>query len=153
MYKATIRALLRHSVQRLNDGDFSLMLKMASPDFELAFPGVHSWSTMFRPQVLGRERHVTHLGIDEAVAFAERFVAEGIQFEIEDILVNGPPWRTRIAVRVRDFIPSSAGGEDVYANRAILFQEIRWGRLVRWETYEDTQRVAEWDARQADDNR
>ena len=153
MYKATIRALLRHSVKRLNAGDFSLMLKMASPDFELAFPGVHSWSTMFRPQVLSRERHVTHLGIDEAVAFAERFVAEGIQFEIEDILVNGPPWNTRIAVRVRDFIPSSTGGEDVYANRAILFQEIRWGRLVRWETYEDTQRVAEWDARQADADR
>ena len=62
MYKATIRALLRHSVKRLNEGDFSLMLKMASPDFELAFPGVHSWSTMFRPQVLGRERHVTHRG-------------------------------------------------------------------------------------------
>ena len=126
---------------------------MASPDLEMAFPGVQSWSTMFRPQVLGRERHVTHLGIDEAVAFAERCVAEGIQFEIEDILVNGPPWTTRIAVRVRDFIPSSDGGEDVYANRAILFQELRWGRLVRWETYEDTQRVAEWAARQADDDR
>lgn len=87
------------------------------------------------------------------MAFAERFVAEGIQFEIEDILVNGPPWNTRIAVRARDFIPSRTGGEDAYANRAILFQEIRWGRLVRWETYEDTQRVAEWDARQADDDR
>lgn len=147
MYKATVRALLRHSVKRLNAGDYSLMLKMASPDFELAFPGVHSWSTMFRPQVLGRERHVTHRGIDEAVAFAERFVAEGIQFQIEDILVNGPPWNTRIAVRVRDFIPGGADEGDAYANRAILFQEIRWGRLVRWETYEDTQRVAEWDAR------
>ncbi|MGA9276942.1 nuclear transport factor 2 family protein [Ilumatobacter sp.] len=153
MYKATIRALLRHSVKRLNAGDFSLMLKMASPDFELAFPGVHSWSTMFRPQVLSRERHATHLGIDEAVAFAERFVAEGIQFEIEDILVNGPPWNTRIAVRVRDFISGPSGQGDAYANRAILFQEIRWGRLVRWETYEDTQRVAEWDARRANPSR
>lgn len=153
MYKAAIRALLRHSVKRLNEGDFSLMLKMASPDFELAFPGEHSWSTMFRPQVLSRERHVTHLGIEEAVAFAERFVAEGIQFEIEDILVNGPPWRTRIAVRVRDFIPGRAGEGDAYANRAVLFQEIRWGRLIRWETYEDTQRVAAWDARTTDDER
>jgi hypothetical protein len=53
---------------------------------------------MFRPQVLGRERHVRHREIDEATAFAERLVAEGIQFEIEDILVNGPPWNTRIAV-------------------------------------------------------
>ena len=38
MYKASIRALLRHSINKLNSGDYSLMLKMASPDFELAFP-------------------------------------------------------------------------------------------------------------------
>jgi hypothetical protein len=28
---------------------------------------------------------------------------------------------------------------------ATAFLEIRWGRLVRWEDYEDTQRVADWD--------
>ncbi len=153
MYKATIRALLRHGVRRLNEGDYSVLLKLARPDFELSFPGDHSWSTMFRPQVLGRERHVTHRGLDEAIAFADRFVAEGIQFEIEDVLVNGPPWNTRIAVRVRDFIPGPDGGADAYNNRAILFQELRWGRLVRWETYEDTQRVADWDARAATTDR
>ncbi len=153
MYKATVRALLRRGIRRLNDGDYSLMLKMAHPDLELAFPGDHSWSTMFRPQVLGRDRHVTHRGIDEVVAFADRFVAEGVQFEVEDVLVNGPPWNTRIAVRVRDYIPGADGAADVYNNRAILFQEIRWGRLTRWETYEDTQRVADWDARQSQDDR
>ena len=147
MYKATIRALLRHSVKRLNEGDFTLLLKMASPDFELAFPGENSWSTMFRPQVLGREHHATHRGIDEAAAFAERFVDKGIQFKIEDILVNGAPWNTRVAVRACDFIVGADGAPDVYNNRAILFLEIRWGRLVRWEDYEDTQRVAELDAR------
>ena len=145
MYKATIRALLRHGIKRLNAGDYSMMLKMASPNLELAFPGDHSWSTMFRPQNLGRNRHVTHRGIDEIVAFADRFVAEGIQFEIEDILVNGPPWNTRVAVRVCDYIPDPDRSTDEYNNRAILFQEIRWGRLIRWETYEDTQRVATWD--------
>lgn len=147
VYKATIRALLRHSMKRLNKGDYSLMLKMASPDLELAFPGNHSWSTMFRSQMPGRERHVTHRGLDEVVAFADRFVAEGIQFEIEDILINGGLWNTRIAVRARNFVAGADGEPDAYANRAVLFQEIRWGRLVRWETYEDTQRIAEWDAR------
>src|SRR6185503_18588745 len=102
MYKASIRALLRHSINKLNGGDYSLMLKMAGPDFELAFPGENSWATMFRPVQPGRQRHVTHRGLDEAAAFADRFVAEGIQFQIEDILVNGPPWNTRIALRVHD---------------------------------------------------
>ena len=146
MYKASIRALMRHSINKLNKGDYTMMLKMVSPDFELAFPGENSWSTMFRPQMLGRQRHATHRGIDEATAFADRFVAEGIQFRVEDILVNGPPWNTRIALRVHDFIPGPGGADD-YANRAVLFLEIRWGRLVRWEDYEDTQRLAAWDAR------
>ena len=145
MYKASIRALLRHSINKLNSGDYSLMLKMASPDFELAFPGENSWATMFRPQQLGRGRHVTHRGVDEAAAFADRFVDEGIQFQIEDILVNGPPWNTRIALRVHDFVSADDEGTDVYNNRAVLFLELRWGRLVRWEDYEDTQRVAAWD--------
>ena len=109
MYKASIRALLRHSIDKLNHGDYSLLLKMASPDFELAFPGDNSWATMFRPLQRGRAPHVTHRGVDEAAAFAERFVDEGIQFEIEDILVNGPPWNTRIALRVRDFVPGDDG--------------------------------------------
>ena len=39
MYKATIRALIRHSIKKLNAGDYSMLLKMASPDFESAFSG------------------------------------------------------------------------------------------------------------------
>jgi len=149
MYKASIRALLRRSVNNLNKGDYASLLKMASPDFELAFLGENSWATMFRPQQLGREPHATHRGVEEAMAFADRFVAEGIQFEIEDILVNGPPWNTRIALRVRDFVPGSDGQPDMYNNRAVLFLEVRWGRLIRWEDYEDTERVAAWDHHQA----
>lgn len=146
MYKAAVRALMRHSIDRLNQGDYSLMLKMADEDFELVFPGVNSWATMFRQPVRSRTAHVTHRGIPEATAFADRFVDEGVQFAIEDILVNGPPWNTRIAVRVNSFLPADAGGTDRYCNRAVLFLEVRWGRLLRWEDYEDTQRVADWDA-------
>jgi ketosteroid isomerase-like protein len=147
MYKATVRALMRHSIKKLNSGDYSMMLKMASPDFALAFPGDNSWSTMFRPARAGREQHITHQGIEEATAFAERFVSEGIQFEIEDILVNGGPWNTRIALRVHDFVPAADSSGDTYNNRAVLFLEIRWGRLIRWEDYEDTERIIAWDTR------
>lgn len=147
MYKASIRAMMRYSIRKLNQGDYALMLKLAHPNFELAFPGQNTWATMFRPQNPGRRRHVTHRGVSEASAFAARFVAEQIQFQIEDILVNGPPWNTRIALRVHNFVPGTDGGGDVYNNRAILFLELRWGRLVRWEDYEDTERVAAWDNR------
>ena len=145
MYKAAIRALMRHSIGKMNAGDPTLLLKMASPDAELAYPGDNSWATMYRPVVKGRERHVTHRGIDECRGFAERFVASGVQFDIEDILVNGPPWNTRIALRVQDHIPGPDGG-DRYNNRVVAFLTVRWGRLVSWEDYEDTERVATWDA-------
>lgn len=145
MYKAAVRALMRHSISKLNEGDYALLRRLAHPTFELTFPGDNSWSTMFRPANPGRHRHVTHRGIGEASAFADRYIAEGLQFQIEDILVNGPPWDTRIALRVHDFVPGPAGQPDRYNNRAVLFLEVRWGRVVRWETYEDTERVTAWD--------
>jgi ketosteroid isomerase-like protein len=144
LYKAAVRALVRHSVSRLNQGDASLLLRLASADAELAFPGDNSWAAMHRPVEKSRDRHVSHQGIEECRSFAERFVNEGIQFEIEDVLVNGPPWNLRVAVRAHDFIASPTG-DDVYNNRAVLFLELRWGRLIRWEDYEDTERVAAWD--------
>ena len=33
----------------------------------------------------------------------------------------------------------------MYNNRAVLFLELRWGRLIRWEDYEDTERVTAWE--------
>ena len=144
MYKATVRALMRHCITKLNNGDAGLLLKLAQPDAYIAFPGNNSWATMFRPTAKGREVHRTHDGIDECRAFAERFVDEGVQFEIEDILVNGPPWDTRVALRVRSHKPGP-DGLDEYNNRAVAFLETRWGRLSAWEDYEDTERVAAWD--------
>lgn len=144
MYKAAVRALLRRSIKNLNQGDVSLLLKLAAPDASIAFPGNNSWASMYHDVVKGRHRHDTHRGIAECEGFANRFVGERIQFVIEDILVNGPPWNTRVALRVHNFI-AGPNNIDVYNNRAVAFLEIRWGKLHRWEDYEDTQRVAAWD--------
>ncbi len=76
--------------------------------------------------------------------FLRRYVAAGIQMEIEDILVNGPPWNTRAAVRVRDWSPGPPGTER-YSNRAVLFVTSRWGRVTSQEDYEDTVRILAFD--------
>lgn len=148
MYKAAVRALVRHGIGRLNAGDPEFVLRLAAADAELCFPGDNSWASMFRPVEKGGEAHVTHRGVEECRAFAERFVAEGLRFTIEDILVNGPPWRTRVALRAVDRQPEPVDGE-AYVNRVVAWMELRWGKLVRWEDYEDTERVAAWDARRA----
>lgn len=145
MLKATVRKLIRHGIERLNDGDPSFLIRLAHPDVELSFPGNNSWSTMFRPAEASRARHVTHRGIEECTAFADRFIEMGLHIDIEDILVNGMAWNLRIAIRATDHIPGANGDE--YNNRYVGFQEIRWGRLTSWEVYEDTERVSAWDDR------
>ncbi len=91
----------------------------------------------------GRHRFATHRGIEEFRAFATSSVREGLRFEIEDILVNGGPWNTRVAVRAHVYVVGSDGDE--YNNRAIAFLQIRWGKLMSWEDYEDTERLAAWE--------
>ena len=144
MYKTIIRMMVRQNVARLNAGDAGPMLTMASRNVELRFPGDNSWARMFRPVEKSRRPYATHNGIDECRAFADRFAAEGIQFTLEDIMVNGGPWNTRVAMRLVSHKPG-ANGVDEYNNRAMAVLEIRWGRLVVWEDYEDTERVAAWD--------
>jgi ketosteroid isomerase-like protein len=144
VYKAAVRKLVRLGIRRLNDGDPSMLLRMASPDVEFTFPGDNSWAAMNRPVEKSRRAHVTHRGREECRIFAERFVAEGLHLEIEDILVNGPPWHLRVAVRANDH-QLARDGSDLYNNRVVDFMEMRWGRIVRWELYEDSERVAAWD--------
>ena len=158
MYKAAVRALVRHGIGRLNDGDPEFLLRLATPDAEIAFPGDNSWAAMFRPVEKSRSRHATHRGVDECRAFASRFVSEGLHLGIEDILVNGGPWRIRVAVRAQVFSVGDGDdrtgvdadvADDAYHNRVVAFLELRWGRLHRWEDYEDTERVAAWDQHRA----
>jgi ketosteroid isomerase-like protein len=143
MYKATVRAMIRRSVRRLNEGDYRPSLAVYAPDATLTFPGNNSWSRQFRSPQADREPHPTHRGRDEIEAFLKRYVGQGIQMEVEDILVNGPPWNTRVAVRVHDWV--NEGGVDVYTNRAVLFATMRWGRITTHEDYEDTERSAAFD--------
>jgi len=150
MYKATVRALMRHGLARMNAGDGSFLLRMASPGAQLAFPGDNSFAAMYRPVVKGLEPHITHDGITEIRGFVDRFIANGTRLEADDILVNGLPHNCRVAVRGTVRMPGAATGDpDSYTNRVVAFITIRWGRMVAWEDYEDTQRVSEWDDAQA----
>src|SRR5918998_5584316 len=143
MYKATIRWMIRRSVARLNAGDYGPALAMFSDDIEFSFPGENSWADEFRPVQRGRAVHVTHRGKAEVERFLQRYVAAGLQMEVEDILVNGPPWNVRAAIRVHDFSPGDTG--DRYTNRVVLFVTAKWGKLRTQEDYEDTQRAADFD--------
>ncbi len=146
MYKAAARALIRRSIRQLNAGRYDAALAMFARDATLSFPGENSWSRQHRPPVRGREHFATHRGRGEIEDFLRRYVEHGIQMEVEDILVNGPPWNTRAAARVHDWIVDDAGDE-LYSNRAVLYVRVRWGRIVEQEDYEDTGRVTAYEER------
>jgi hypothetical protein len=83
--------LIRRNIRLVNDGRYGPALAMFAPDATLTFPGNNSWSRQHREPRAGRERFPTHKGRGEIEAFLRRYVAHGIQMDVEDILVNGPP--------------------------------------------------------------
>jgi ketosteroid isomerase-like protein len=130
MYKAAVRWMIRRNVAALRRGDPGPLLAGYSDDAVLVFPGPSSWGGEYR----GRE----------AIAgFLHRFIDDGLIGEVHDILVNGPPWRTTIAV----FFTASAVYDDVvaYDNRAILFARARWGKIQYQEDFEDTHKSEAFD--------
>lgn len=56
---------------------------------------------------------------------------------IRDILVNGGPWKTQIAVRAR--ISGDLPGSARYENTVFQFMTLAWGKVVTVETVEDNQ--------------
>ena len=147
MYKAAARMLIRRNIRALNSGRFGPALAMFAPDATLTFPGQNSWARQFREPTLGRERHVTHRDRSEIEAFLTRYCDLGIQMVPEDILVNGPPWNMRAALRARVWIDGEDGGEDLYTNRVVVWVRCRWGRITSQEDYEDSERAAALDRR------
>ncbi len=148
MYKTLGGLLIRRCVDRLNAGDPQPLLRLFSDNAVLCFPGDNVYATQFRPVERGLEAHESHVGKAEIAAFLQRFTEDGIQMQIEDILMGGPPWHIRAAIRGRARVPAAPGTDDLdrYQNRAVMFAEISWGRIVRQEDYEDTERSAAFGA-------
>jgi ketosteroid isomerase-like protein len=131
MYKWAIRHQVRRNIQALGRGHPTALLSGYADDAVLTFPGESSWSG-------------EHRGKAAIERFLRRFIAAGLTGEAEDILVNGPPWRTRIAVVFTDHASDQEGNE-VYANRAVLYAVARWGKITRQEDFEDTHKVEAFD--------
>jgi ketosteroid isomerase-like protein len=112
-------------------GDPEPLIAGYAKDAVLVFPGLSSWGGTYR----GRE----------AIAgFLRRYISDGIVGEIEDILVNGPPWQTRVCI-VMTAKATEVDGTVVYDIRAALYAVARWGRIVHQEDFEDTHKSVAFD--------
>lgn len=126
MYKRIVRAKVRSTFDRINAGDYMSMVEGLAPSFEYRFHGDHA---------LGGRRTTR----EAMIRWWERVVRllPGARFDIQDILVDGAPWHTRIAVRSR--VSGELPGGVPYENTVFQFMSLSWGRVVSVETVEDLQ--------------
>lgn len=125
-------------LRRLSAGDLRPSLWLDARDVRMTFPGDSSWAI----ELHGKAEHERWLA---------RFVRSGIQIYADEVVVKGFPWKVTLCVRGRDHLRSPAG-ELVYDNRWVIWGHLRWGRLKRYEVYEDTQKTEALDRWLSDTN-
>ena len=130
-YGVAFRHMMRRNVRKLMDGDVDAFLGFYADDAKLVFPGDNSWG----PEYSGK---------DEIRGFLERFLRVGLQGEVQEIVLTGPPWDTTAYVRFLDHA-RAPDGSLVYENDAVIRIKARWGKVVFERVYEDTEKVAELD--------
>lgn len=127
MYRAFVKRRLRQGFERdLSRGDYRALVARTAPGVVHTFPGEGALAG-------------TRTSRAELERWFERLfrLFPVLRFEVEEIVVTGGPWRTRVAVRWRDW-GEAADGEP-YENSGCEVFEIRWGRAVSIHQYLDTQ--------------
>lgn len=126
MYRMIVRATVRGVFAKINQGNYHAMVDGLADEFIYVFHGEHA---------LGGRR----TSRDAMNRWWERTLRllPGAQFALEDVLVNGPPWRTRVATRAR--VSGDLPDGTRYDNTVFQFLTLRWGRVTEVETVEDLQ--------------
>lgn len=125
MYRMIVAHRVRKLWARLAAGDTDAAADQAVDDMRFTFVG----STPLSEEFIGREQ------------FRDWFrrvqkILPGIRFELVDVAVTGPPWRTTVATRLRATATLADGS--AYRNDVAQWVKIRWGRMTEDWVLEDT---------------
>jgi ketosteroid isomerase-like protein len=131
LYGGVLRYVLRGALRRLKTGDPGPVLRLLASDVRFRFPGRSSWAADAR-------------GRDEVDRWLRRFVDVGMRLDVDDILVAGPPWATRVCVRFTDYY-TDEHGKLAYLNQGVIIAQVRGFQVTRYEVFVDTEKFAELD--------
>ena len=129
MYHPIVKRVALKNFLRVNERDYTGVLKGCSPDIHHRFGGDHA---------LGGERHDR-----EALRrWFERLgrLSPTLKIKVLNIWVKGWPWNTVVVVRwtaVQDMPDRSA-----YDNHGVHIIQMRWGKVFDIDANEDSQLVA-----------
>lgn len=127
MYRMIVAHQVRKAWAHLQRGDWQFIVDQLAPGFSYRFVGDHA---------IGGTRRTK-----EAMAawFQRLFrLFPDLRFQLNDVLVAGWPWRTRVVVLVG--VEATVDGEP-YTNELAQQLELRWGRITRVTNLEDTQKL------------
>ena len=130
MYGWAIRSLSERAFRRLGEGDARFATAFLADDVAFRFPGRNPFTADTRSK-------------DESLTWLNRFAHFRPQFEIQDVIAAGPPWKIRACLRFIDTIGDPRDGTP-YVNEGVCWMELRWGRIVRTNVFLDTQAVADF---------
>jgi ketosteroid isomerase-like protein len=124
MYHRIVANKVRSTFDQISAGNWEPMLAGMAPEFSYRFYGEHA---------LSGERHT----LDGLRRWWERSVGllPNPTFDVEEVIVAGGPWATRIATRVR--IRTTLPDGSLYENVFMQNMHMRWARITEIHTLED----------------
>ncbi|WP_041938961.1 MULTISPECIES: nuclear transport factor 2 family protein [Frankia] len=125
MYHRIVAGRVRAAFAAINAGDWESMIAGMAPTFTYRFYGDHA---------LSGERH-TSAALRLWWQRTERLLP-GTVFRVDDVLVAGWPWSTRVATRVT--VDAGLPDGSRYDNVVMQFMRMRWGKITEVRTLEDT---------------
>lgn len=119
MYHAIVAKKVRATFAGLSRGTADPLIDQLADDFEYSFLGDHA---------IGGTRTSNPM----MHAWFERVfrLFPGLRFEVQDVAVTGPPWKTVALTHVAVYA-------DDYANEMFQKINLRWGRLTKLVTLEN----------------
>lgn len=129
MYRAIVRGQIRALWRGMNRGRWRPVVKGFARRFEYTFVGDHAMSGTWHTRA-AMEAFFTRLFT----------VLPGARFTLHEVFVSGPLWNTCAAtwLTVEAALPDGTR----YTNDIMQHIQIRWGKVTRVRTLEDTQKFA-----------
>jgi ketosteroid isomerase-like protein len=128
MYKTIVAKRVRGTFDQINNGNHQAMIDGLASPFEYRFLGDHPLS--------GRRTKATTM--DAWWQRINRLFPNG-RFTVHQVVVQGHPLNTRVAVRATVTVPRASG--DAYSNDLMQFIRLRLGKITHIETLEDTAKL------------
>jgi ketosteroid isomerase-like protein len=128
MYKMIVAHKVRSLFDEVNKGNYQAMVDGLAANFEYRFLGNHPLSG----------RRTKHSTITAWWQRVNRLLPGG-QFTVHQVIVQGHPLNTRIAVR--STISGMQPNGEPYSNDVMQFMRLRLGKVTHIETLEDTAKL------------